>query len=140
MTDHSQVDPAPRPLIYVSEADHAVLSALVGSARGGQPGPTLLREELDRAVVLQDDEIPPGVSRLGSVVRYLDGQRGTGRTVRLTLPAEADLDQGRISVFSPIGAALLGIARGQVFSFIDGSGQVRTLRILDVLEPAEAES
>jgi regulator of nucleoside diphosphate kinase len=138
MTSHAQTDRSVRPNIYLSESDHTLLSAMVGSAPGAQPGATLLREELDRAVIVKTDEMPSGFANLGSFVRYEDALTGRVRTVQLVLPVAADLEQNRVSVFTPIGAALLGIGRDQAFACVHANGQVRKLRVLEVLSRGEA--
>ena len=46
--------------------------------------------------------------RLGSEVDYHDLDRDRVRTIRLALPQEASIDERRVSVTAPIGAALLG--------------------------------
>lgn len=119
-----------QPTIYIAQADHDLLSTLVGSASGSSPGAALLREELDRAVLLPD--VPAGVVKLGSTVRCRQRETGKVRTLRLVTPDRADIDAGRVSVLSPVGAALLGAASGQAFAYEAAPGRVHVLEILDV--------
>ena len=121
------------PTVYVTAADHQRLSALIGSSAALPRTAALLADELDRAIVVAPGEGPRGFVRLGSRVRYVDGAAGEARTVQLVLPAEADIDAGRVSVFTPVGAALLGLTAGQTFA-LGTDGRVRVLAILEVLD------
>jgi regulator of nucleoside diphosphate kinase len=67
---------------------------------------------------------------MGSTLTYeADGQR---RRVTLVYPTEADIAAGRISVLTPIGAALLGLAEGQSIDWTARDGRVRRLTIVEV--------
>ena len=127
-----------QPTIYITEADYERLSAMVGAAVHAPPGAALLRDELDRAVVVRPGELPTGFVKLGSLVRYHDRSNRTARTVQLVLPDAADIDENRISVFSPVGAALLGMTVDQEFLWEPEPGRVRILRILHVSDGDEA--
>ena len=121
-----------KPQVYVTEADLELLDALVGDRPGPMPGPRLLRGELDRAIVVGSLEAPTRFVRLNSEVSFRDGHSGQARTVRLVGPAEADVDRNRISVLSPVGAALFGLTRGAAFGWVDDGGRDHRIEILDV--------
>ena len=68
---------------------------------------------------------------MGAAVRFsLDGAEP--RTVRLVYPGEADIEQGRISVLTPVGAALIGLTAGQSIEWTDRDGKSRSLSVLEV--------
>lgn len=129
---------APQPPIYITEADNHRLSSLVGGSAAVSPGATLLRTELERAVVVGPGELPRRFAKLNSTVRYEDRASGKTRTVQLVLPDAADIDENRISVFTPVGAALLGLKVGQEFTWGGDAGRTRVLRVLDVEDGHEA--
>ncbi len=54
------------------------------------------------------EAVPAEVARLGSTVTYTELPSGTRRSVRVVTPPNADANEGRVSVPSPIGCALLG--------------------------------
>lgn len=79
-----------------------------------------------------------GIVEMGEAVVYHDPKTGRTRRVRLVLPQDVDHERGRISVHSPVGAALLGLAEGQTGEWQDRRGNRRTLRVVrieDDLEP-----
>ena len=57
--------------------------------------------------------------------------------VQLVLPNAADIDEDRVSVFTPVGAALFGLTAGQAFAWEAADG-ARVLRILEVTDDDEA--
>ena len=129
---------APPPNIYITEADIQRLSSMVGASAVASPGTALLRAELERAVVVGPGEFPRRFAKLNSTVRYEDRATGKTRTVQLVLPDTADIDQNRISVFTPVGAALLGLKVGQEFAWGGEAGRARVLRVLEVEDGHEA--
>jgi regulator of nucleoside diphosphate kinase len=70
--------------------------------------------------------------RLGSRVRYHDLARPVPIEITLVLPHEADISRGRVSVLTPVGAALIGLSEGQRITFSMPWGQERTLAVVKV--------
>ena len=70
--------------------------------------------------------------RLGSRVRYHDLGRPVPIEITLVLPHEADISRGRVSVLTPVGAALIGLSEGQRITFSMPWGQERTLAVVKV--------
>ena len=73
-----------------------------------------------------------GTVRMGSQVRYCDDKTGEVRDVVLVYPHEADITLRRISVLTPVGAALIGLSVGQTIEFNTPGHQTRSLTILGV--------
>jgi len=94
--------------------------------------------ELDRATVGDSGAVPPGIVRIGSSVTYLTD--AVERRVTLVMPSEADISAGRISVLTPIGAALLGLSSGQTIEWPARDGRLHHLRVLAVEQPAASRS
>ena len=88
--------------------------------------------EVDRASVVPDDCDLRGVVRMGSQVRYCDDRTGDVRDVVLVYPHEADIALKRISVLTPVGAALIGLSVGQAIKFQTPGHQQRSLTVLGV--------
>jgi regulator of nucleoside diphosphate kinase len=49
------------------------------------------------------------------------------------LPEDADVEQGKVSVLAPVGAALLGLETGQAIDWKFPAGEIRRLRVEEVL-------
>jgi len=125
-----------KPMIYISVEDSRRLSDLAETIFSSNPNVSVeLLEEVDRAIVLPQGSIPAGVVTMNSEVEYLDEHTGRRHRVRLVYPKDADIEAGRISVLTPIGAALIGLSKGQKISWNTRSGERRTLSVVAV-EPA----
>lgn len=125
---------ASRPDIHLSAQDHDLLSRLVGDTPAtGAAG--LLQQELDRAIVSEDRDRPPGAVGLNRWVHYVDERSDTARRVKIVLPAEADIDAGLISVLSFVGAGLIGMVEGETIVWTDPSGARRKLTPILVEDP-----
>jgi regulator of nucleoside diphosphate kinase len=122
------------PIIYVTEADFETLSNLSETPAGQALGGRVLADEMARALIVEPDQAPTPFVRIGSIVQFQDLTNGSTRTVRLSLPRDASLENNRISVLSPVGAALVGLSAGQVFHWMDAERRQRGLRVLNVLE------
>ncbi|MEQ8818367.1 MAG: nucleoside diphosphate kinase regulator [Thalassobaculum sp.] len=124
------------PEIVVSASAYDRLSDMADAAAARSPhvARQLLRE-LDRATIVSDDAVPAGTVQIGSTVHYqLDGTEP--REVRLTLPIDADIAKGTVSILTPVGAALLGLSEGQAIEFASPQGGRHSLRVLAVRPPA----
>lgn len=121
------------PPILIPAGDYRRLTALMDAAeRAPTPVLDFLAQELSRAEIVPDEECSPHVVRLGSLVSYRDGVNGRYRTVRLVWPLEADINRDRISVLSPVGAALLGMSPGQSIAWPRPVGEPSTLTVMAV--------
>ena len=76
-----------------------------------------------------------GVVGMESEVIFKDDATGVQKQVTLVYPKSADIEAGRISVLTPIGAALIGLAAGQAISFPTPSGELRSLTVVEVRGP-----
>ncbi|WP_333586110.1 nucleoside diphosphate kinase regulator [Phenylobacterium sp.] len=123
-----------RPPIILSETDAERIGALALRAEARLPDlAELLMQEIDRAEVRPDHATPPDVAGMGSRVTFLD--QGTRRTVELAYPSEADIEAGRISILTPVGAGLLGLRPGQQIDWPDREGRSRPLQVVAVEPP-----
>lgn len=121
-----------RPAIHLTEADYETLSTLVDAASPDNPGAALLAEELDRAVVVRSANSARSFVRLNSRVTYEDVATGQVRDLQVGLPRDASIDDNRISVLTPVGAALIGLRPGDTFEWTDAGGRTRTLKVMSV--------
>ena len=79
--------------------------------------------------------MPAGNIRLNSRVAYVDERSSELREVELVLPGDANIAEGRISILTPMGAALYGLEPGQSIQWPDLTGHSRPIRIVRVVQP-----
>ncbi len=120
-----------KPKIVVSDIDEKRLSGLASAIANRMPElADELLGEMERAEVVSLQAIPSNVVRMGSSVEYAadDGNR----RVTLVYPGEADIAKGRISILTPIGTALIGLAEGQSIEWTARDGRGHRLTVLNV--------
>ena len=124
-----------KPTLVLSETDHKQLTilALAGLNTSSDIAEDLL-SEIERAHIVPEKDIPGEVVRMGSSVTYRP-DNGAERTVTLVYPADADISQGRVSVLTPIGTALIGLAQGQSITWVARDGKKHALTVLSVKQP-----
>ena len=99
-----------KPQITITQLDHEKLSRLAQSVATRAPDISEeLLGELDRARIVTEARLPKDVVRMGSSLSY-STDTGEVRQVTLVFPAEADIAAGKISILTPIGTALIGLA------------------------------
>jgi len=132
----SKVDcrtPGERPQIHLLAAESDLVAELALKAEHRLPVvAAMLLGEIERAELHEAESMPPSHVRLNSLVSFIDERSGEVRDVRLVLPAEANIAEGRISILTPMGAALYGLGSGACIDWPDLSGTERRIRILRV--------
>ena len=127
-----------KPRITLTAKDYESLSMLARAAETRMPDLALvLAEELERAHVLADVRSGHSVG-MGSEVEFRDDTTGKVQTLTLVYPGDADIAQGRISVLTPVGAALIGLSAGDSITWETRTGEVRRLTVLKIREPEPA--
>ena len=121
------------PPITISAIDSERLERLANAAADSQPAVAdFLAREVARASVVPSGFLLPGVVTMGSRVEFRDETTGQARTVTLVYPENADFAAGRLSVLSPVGAALIGLSVGQAIEWQTPTGGWRSLSVLKV--------
>jgi regulator of nucleoside diphosphate kinase len=125
-----------KPAIILSDTDYSRLSALAHAARNRLPDlASELAEEVSRARVLGRDETPHNFVGMNDDVGFRDDVTGRVRQVKLVYPDEADISQGKVSVMTPVGTALIGLRTGRSIAWQTPSGETRRLTVLSVRKP-----
>lgn len=121
------------PPITLSEQDHARLSDLALAVEH-QPGVgDFLTRELTRANVLPRAEIGADVVTMYAEIQYRDNSSGEIHAATLVYPGDQDIAAWKISVLTPVGAALIGLKVGQSIAWETRSGEVKNLTVLKVI-------
>jgi len=120
-------DPSANDDLLQIREEQAVLASRIGR----------LREQLDRATVVPDDEAFDGRVGIGTRVEVEDLDSGA-RTELLITDGQAQPMRDAVSAGSPIGQALIDTGPGATATIDLPDGRTRRLRILAVHGPAPA--
>lgn len=93
---------------------------------------------LENADVVPGETIADDVVTMNSVVVYQDLDTGLKHEASLVYPGLADGAQGRLSVTSCVGAALLGMRLNECITFMLPNGVQRRMQILAIPFQPEA--
>ena len=118
------------PRIHIAAHDYDRLLHLAESAPESLVDTAFfLRRELDRAVIVAQ---PAQESvQMGSAVRFRD-DGGRIHDLRLVYPDESSPADGRISIMTPVGSALIGLETGATMQWQDRNGRTKELTVLEV--------
>ncbi|UJX44708.1 nucleoside diphosphate kinase regulator [Xanthobacter sp. YC-JY1] len=126
------------PALVLNRADHERLTGLATAALDRIPDVAEeLLSELERARLVSPDRTPANSVQMGATVTYRSAD--STRTVRLVYPEDADIADGKVSVMTPIGAALIGLSENQSISWTARDGRRHELEIVAVV-PAPAQA
>lgn len=126
-----------KPRITIGQSDYDRLSNLVTAYEHRNPEiAENLAAEIDRARVVSDKAVSATVVRMGSTVTYMvDGTQSN--TVVLVYPGSANIEEGRVSITTPVGTALIGLKPGQSISYANRSGRIHDLTVVEVIQSRE---
>ena len=120
------------PPIKITQDESQRLSSLANSTMDLFPRVAqFLAREVDRATVTDEDNLQ-GVIRMGSKLTYRDDETGASREIVLVYPHEANIELNRISILTPVGAALIGLSVGQRIEFETPDKRTKGLTVLAV--------
>ena len=127
--------------ILLTRVDAEKLIRLIGEAQRegyrGSPYLKMLAGEIDKAQIVEPDEIPADVITLNSTAQLVDLETSEEMVYTLVFPENADPLQGKISILAPIGTAMLGFRAGDTFEW-DTPGGKRVLFVKAVTFQPEA--
>jgi regulator of nucleoside diphosphate kinase len=136
---HDVFDGGQRPPIHLLASESDMVASLALQAEHRQPVvAAMLLAEIERAELHDLRTLPGNAVTLGSEVDFIDEKTHQLRTVRLVLPADANIALGQISILTPVGAGLYGLMAGQSIDWPDLDGRDRRIRILAVRQPERA--
>ena len=118
-----------QPAITLSSLDMDRIEALLEKLPSLFPGRAALDAELDRADVLDPQDMPADVVTMNSTVRFTLQESGTTQTLTLVYPKEADGSPDKVSVFAPVGTALLGLRVGDTLELPSPTGKTVTVQV-----------
>lgn len=127
------------PPITITRRDYERLERLLETESvRALPGNSMLREELNRATVVEPEEIGANFVTMNSTVRFVDEKLNTAYELTLVYPDQAGTP-GSVSIFAPVGSALLGLEVGQTITWQVPGGRHLDLRVVSVLNQPESQ-
>ncbi len=102
-----------KPGVVLSSRDADRLENLLASMPSSAfAGKKELEAELDRADIVESEEIPPNVVTMNSTVRFRVTSSQEEFTLTLVYPRDMDDSGKTISILAPVGSAMLGLSQG----------------------------
>jgi regulator of nucleoside diphosphate kinase len=130
-----------QPKIFVTTKDAEKLRELIRKAYHsdyrGSDYLKKLAEEIEKASVVQSNQIPSDVITLNSTARLVDQKTDEEMLYTLVFPEDVDISEGKISILAPIGTAMLGHKVGDTFEW-NTPGETRIIHIKEILYQLEA--
>ncbi|TDG36065.1 transcription elongation factor GreAB [Pedobacter changchengzhani] len=119
--------------VIVTESDYNLLKPFFSKI--SKPDEAMsLSSELSRAVVIKDDAFPKNAIRLNSKIKIVEETTGEAMEIIIVLPQYADIKQKKISILTPIAAALIGFREGEVVKWKVPAG-LKQFKITEVIAP-----
>lgn len=115
--------------VLICEEDFRLLKQYAGNASGSEE--MSLAHELSRATIVKEEDLPRDTIRLNSKVSIEEVQSKKVTEFTIVMPANADIKQRKISILTPMAAALIGFRAGNVVSWKMPAG-MRQFKVLDV--------
>lgn len=122
-----------RPEIIISSIDAERLDdLLVSLPQTGIVGRAELEAELNRATVVEPEEIPPTVVTMNSTVKFTVESTGEEFELTLVYPKDVDNSGKTISILAPVGSALLGLSQDAEIEWPKPGGGLLKVKIKEV--------
>lgn len=90
-------------LLNVSGYDHSIVSQMALSN---------LKHKLEDALIVDEQEMPLDMVRLNSLLTIRSMNNGSTMPLQIVIPMKEEINKQKLSVLSPLGAALLGYSEG----------------------------
>lgn len=126
--------------IYITEDDmdrlEDVLALAARKAKRDFKHLEGLTKELMKAEIVESTRIPANVITMNSRVLLTDLEHDVSKEYVVAYPGNANIDQNRVSVLSPLGTAMLGCRVGQTIKVKTPTGE-RRMKVQKILYQPE---
>lgn len=127
------------PIITISSLDVERLEKLLDTLPNGTVGKDELEAELERAEIVEPEEIPADVVTMNSTIRFKVASSEEEFEYTLVYPKDMDGNGNKISILAPVGSALLGLKEGDEIEWPKPGGGVITVHIDKIVYQPERE-
>ena len=119
--------------LVISESDYQRLIQLI--EKNDSAAAEALEQEISRADITKRENFPKDAVSMDSTVTFIDMDSNEEKTISLVYPADANVDEMKISILSPVGSALIGLRIGGTINWPVPQGKVRRLKVAAVMQP-----
>ncbi len=119
--------------VVLCEEDFSKLKQIVNMHGTAEANEMTLAYEVGRAIVVKDDAFPPNTVRIGSKVKVEDVQTAKSHEFMIVMPEDADIKEKKVSVLTPMAAAIIGFREGEeaVWKMPAGLKQLKVLEVVN---------
>jgi regulator of nucleoside diphosphate kinase len=117
--------------LYIAETELEILKKHLKASALSEHNKNQLLKELSSAKIFKDSELPDDAIRIDSRVEIEEEKSGKKFNFQIVQPAHANMKENKLSVFAPIGIALLGYRTGAMVQWEMPDG-MKTFKILNV--------
>jgi len=114
--------------IYITRYDKKRLQTLINDE---------LKKEIKKAIIVDPKEVPSDVITMNSRFRLKDLDSNEETVYTLVFPEEEDIYNNKISIYAPMGMALIGYRVGDIIEWPVPCGKLR-IQVLEILYQPEA--
>lgn len=122
-----------KPTPVLTATDYEILRKLVKNAKDATniKEIALLTEELNRAVITEDNTIDKNIIRLNSHAIVEDISNKKQMKIQIVMPSQSNIKEGKVSILAPLCVAIIGFKENDIIDWILPSGS-KTLKIITV--------
>lgn len=128
-----------KPNIIISSLDVERLEKILEALPHGAVGKEELEIELERAEIVEPEEIPANVVTMNSTVRFKVASSNEEFEYTLVYPKDADGSKHKISILAPVGSAMLGLKEGNEIEWPKPGGGSLMVHIDKIVYQPERE-
>ena len=114
--------------IYITKYDKKRLESLINDD---------LKKEIHKAKIVDSKEIPDDVITMNSKFRLKDLDSNEESVYTLVFPDDENIYENKISIYAPMGIALIGYRVGDIIEWPVPCGRLR-IKVLEILYQPEA--
>ena len=127
-----------KPHLILSSLDVDRLEALLEHmSPNAFPGKADLEAEIARADIVDPGDIPPEVVTMNSTVTFVMAETDKQFQLTLVYPKDLDGSTDKVSIFAPVGSALLGLSVGDELAWPSVGGKNMTVRVTGIVYQPE---
>lgn len=123
---------ATKPDITLSSLDVDRIYDLIESLPDNSISTEQLEKELERATIVEPEQLPPHVVTMNSKVKFLIDTTKKDFFLTLVYPKDLDNTGTKVSILAPIGSALIGLSKGDSIKWTKPDGSKVDVTILEV--------